>query len=149
MKIHLYKFLKYLFVILIFYNIFSLIVLFTSNYSIKLSFWKATQYDYKYIIGFPNYFKKLSLKNEDNRNNLSTLLNINAKRNILDIEFWNYALIVDNYSKQKNKNFEKSFTNLFFLTKNNKFKNSDLKIYFVKNYNLFSQTTKKNILENY
>ena len=58
-------------------------------------------------------------------------------------------IIVDNYSKQKNKNFEKSFTNLFFLTKNNKFKNSDLKIYFVKNYNLFSQTTNNNILENY
>ena len=69
MKIHVYKFLKYLFLILIFYNIFSLIVLFTSNYSIKHSLWKATPYDYKYIIDFPYYFKKLSLKEDDNRNN--------------------------------------------------------------------------------
>ena len=149
MKIHLYKFLKYLFLILIFYNIFSLIVLFTSNYSIKYSLWKATPYDYKYIIDFPYYFKKLSLKENDNRSNLKTLLNINSKRNILDPEFWNYNLIVDNYSKNKSNNFEKSFTNLFILTKNNKLKNSDLKVYFIKNYNLFSETSKKNILKNY
>ena len=149
MKIHVYKFLKYLFLILIFYNIFSLIVLFTSNYSIKHSLWKATPYDYKYIIDFPYYFKKLSLKENDNRSNLKTLLNINSKRNILDPEFWNYNLIVDNYSKNKSNNFERSFTNLFILTKNNKLKNSDLKVYFIKNYNLFSETSKKNILKNY
>ena len=133
--------------ILIFYNIFSLIVLFTSNYSIKHSLWKATPYDYKYIIDFPYYFKKLSLKEDDNRNNLKKLLNINSKRNILDPEFWNYNLIVDNYSKNKSNNFEKSFTNLFILTKNNKLKNSDLKVYFIKNYNLFSETTKKIFLK--
>tara|TARA_A100001011_G_scaffold18344_1_gene18870 strand:- start:1345 stop:1731 length:387 start_codon:yes stop_codon:yes gene_type:complete len=122
-------------------------VLFTSNYSIKHSLWKATPYDYKYIIDFPYYFKKLSLKEDDNRNNLKKLLNINSKRNILDPEFWNYNLIVDNYSKNKSNNFEKSFTNLFFLTKNNKLKNSDLKVYFIKNYNLFSETTKKIFLK--
>ena len=133
--------------ILIFYNIFSLIVLFTSNYSIKHSLWKATPYDYKYIIDFPYYSKKLSLKEDDNRSNLKKLLNINSKRNILDSEFWNYNLIVDNYSKNKSNNFEKSFTNLFFLTKNNKLKNSDLKVYFIKNYNLFSETTKKIFLK--
>ncbi len=122
-------------------------MLFTSNYSIKHSLWKATPYDYKYIIDFPYYFKKLSLKEDDNRNNLKKLLNINSKRNILDPEFWNYNLIVDNYSKNKSNNFEKSFTNLFFLTKNNKLKNSDLKVYFIKNYNLFSETTKKIFLK--
>ena len=147
MKIHVYKFLKYLFLILIFYNIFSLIVLFTSNYSIKHSLWKATPYDYKYIIDFPYYFKKLSLKEDDNRSNLKKLLNINSKRNILDPEFWNYNLIVDNYSKNKSNNFEKSFINLFILTKNNKLKNSDLKVYFIKNYNLSSETTKKIFLK--
>ena len=122
-------------------------MLFTSNYSIKHSLWKATPYDYKYIIDFPYYFKKLSLKEDDNRNNLKKLLNINSKRNILDPEFWNYNLIVDNYSKNKSNNFEKSFTNLFILTKNNKLKNSDLKVYFIKNYNLFSETTKKIFLK--
>ena len=135
--------------ILIFYNIFSLIVLFTYNYSIKHSLWKATPYDYKYIIDFPYYSKKLSLKEDDNRSNLKKLLNINSKRNILDPEFWNYNLIVDNYSKNKSNNFEKSFTNLFILTKNNKLKSSDLKVYFIKNYNLFSETAKKSILKNY
>ena len=124
-------------------------MLFTSNYSIKHSLWKATPYDYKYIIDFPYYFKKLSLKDDDNRRNLKKLLDINSKRNILDPEFWNYNLIIDNYSKNKSNNFEKSFTNLFILTKNNKLKNSDLKVYFIKNYNLFSETSKKNILKNY
>ena len=91
----------------------------------------------------------LTIQYLDNRNNLKKLLNINSKRNILDPEFWNYNLIVDNYSKNKSNNFERSFTNLFILTKNNKLKNSDLKVYFIKNYNLFSETSKKNILKNY
>jgi len=148
MKIHLIKFIKYSAIILIFYNIFSLVVLFTSNYSIKSSFWKLTPYDYKQIMGFPNHYEKLSLRNSSNRNKINDLLNKNINKNILDVEFWNYKLILYNFSK-KNSNFEVSFLNLFFLTKNNEAKSSDLKKYFIKNYNYFSQKNIKIILNNY
>tara|TARA_B100001741_G_C16326821_1_gene492991 strand:- start:289 stop:738 length:450 start_codon:yes stop_codon:yes gene_type:complete len=149
MKIHLIKFIKYSLPILIFYNIFSLVVLFVSNSSIKSSFWKLTPYDYKQIMGFPINYEKLSLRNSTNRNQINNLLNKNLNRNILNVEFWNYKLILNNYSKEKNADLEKAFINLFFLTKNNKDKNFDLKKYFIKNYNYFSQENVKKILDNY
>ena len=73
----------------------------------------------------------------------------NINKNLLNINFWNQKLIIENYDKDKTKNFEESFINLFFLTKNNKDKNLDLKKYFVLNYDYFSEKSKKIILENY
>ena len=106
-------------------------------------------YDYKYLVNYPNELKNLSLLNSTNREFIKEGLNKNSSRNALNINYWNYNLIIDSYSKEKNKDFEKSFINLFFLTKNNQSKNLDLKKYFISNYNLFSEKNKKIILDNY
>ena len=106
-------------------------------------------YDYKYLLNYPNDLKDLSLLNSTNRDLIKEILSKNSSKNLLDINFWNYNLIIDSYSKEKSKNFEKSFINLFFLTKNNQTKNLDLKKYFILNYNLFSEDNKKIILDNY
>ncbi len=106
-------------------------------------------YDYKYLVNYPNDLKKLSLLNSTNRDLIKEILSKNSSKNLLDINYWNYNLIIDSYSKEKSKNFEKSFINLFFLTKNNQAKNLDLKKYFISNYNLFSENNKKIILDNY
>ena len=106
-------------------------------------------YDYIYMINYPNNLKDLSLLNSTNRGKIKVALKKNISRNILNINYWNYNLIIDSYSKRKNKDFEKSFINLFFLTKNNQSKNLDLKKYFISNYNLFSEKSKKIILDNY
>ena len=106
-------------------------------------------YDYKYLVNYPNDLKNLSLLNSTNRDFIKEGLNKNSSRNALNINYWNYNLIIDSYSKEKNKDFEKSFINLFFLTKNNHPKNLDLKKYFISNYNLFSEKSKKIILDNY
>ena len=98
---------------------------------------------------FPNNYKNKSLLNEDNRNEINSFLTKNINKNLLNANFWNLKLIIDSYDKNKNKNFEKSFINLFFLTKNNKNKNIDLKKYFISNYNYFSEKNKKIILKNY
>ena len=98
---------------------------------------------------FPNYLEKKSLLNRTNRNELISFLNKNTNKNLLNINFWNKKLIVDSYDKEKNNEFEKSFINLFMLTKNNKQKNLDLKKYFILNFNLFSEKNKKVILDNY
>ena len=100
-------------------------------------------------MGFPNNFKKNSLLNEFSRNEIRLFLDKNINKNLLNINFWNQKLIIENYDKDKTKNFEESFINLFFLTKNNKDKNLDLKKYFVLNYDYFSEKSKKVILENY
>tara|TARA_A100001035_G_scaffold172455_1_gene136838 strand:- start:773 stop:1078 length:306 start_codon:yes stop_codon:yes gene_type:complete len=101
------------------------------------------------MINYPNNLKDLSLLNSTNRGKIKVALKKNISRNILNINYWNYNLIIDSYSKKKNKDFEKSFINLFFLTKNNQSKNLDLKKYFISNYKLFSEKNKKIILDNY
>ena len=146
---HYKNLLKYSLIILIIYNLISLTLLFAPSNSLKLKLWNLTLYDYRYILGFPNNFNQKSLLNGINRNEINSFLNKNINRNLLNINFWNQKLIVENYDKGKNKNFEKSFMNLYFLTKNNKKKNLDLKKYFISNFNLFSEKNKKIILENY
>lgn len=106
-------------------------------------------YDYTYLLNYPTNLKKLSLLNANNRNEIKEALKKNETKNLLDINYWNYNLIIDNYSKEKNKDFENSFIKLFFLTKNNQSKNFDLKKYFVTNYKFFTEKNKKIILDNY
>ncbi len=106
-------------------------------------------YDYKFLVNYPNDLKNLSILNSTNRHSIKEGLNKNSSRNILNINYWNYNLIIDSFSKEENKDFEKSFINLFFLTKNNQSKNIDLKKYFVTNYKFFSEKNKKLILDNY
>ena len=148
-NIHNFKYLKYSLIVLILYNIISLLVLFLPFKSLKYSLWNMMPYDYKYLVNYPNDLKNLSLLNSTNRDFIKEGLNKNSSRNILDINYWNFNLIIDSYSKEKNQDFEKSFINLFFLTKNNQSKNLDLKKYFILNYNLFSEKSKKIILDNY
>ena len=148
-NLHNFKFVKYLLITIVIYNLFSLLVLFSPIKSLKYSLWNFMPYDYTYLINFPNNLKKLSLLKSTNRNEIKKSLKKNETKNQLDINYWNYNLIIDSYSKEFIKDFEKSFINLFFLTKNNKPKNLDLKKYFISNYNYFSENNKKIILNNY
>tara|TARA_B100001093_G_scaffold205641_1_gene197667 strand:+ start:284 stop:589 length:306 start_codon:yes stop_codon:yes gene_type:complete len=100
-------------------------------------------------MGFPNNYSKKSLLNEFNRNEINSFLSKNINKNLLNINYWNQKLIITNYDKNKNQNFEEAFINLFFLTKNNKEKNLDLKKYFIVNYNYFSVKNKKIVIDNY
>ena len=146
---HFKNLLKYSLVSLIIYNLITLTLLFIPINSLKLKLWNLTPYDYTYILEFPNNFNNKSLLNKANRNQINSFLDKNINRNLLNINFWNRKLIVESFDKYENKNFEKSFIYLFFLTKNNKEKNLDLKKYFISNYDLFSKISKKIILENY
>ena len=146
---HFKNFLKYSLLFIIIYNLISLTILFIPFKSLKLKFWSLTPYDYSYIMGFPNNYSKKSLLNEFNRNEINSFLSKNINKNLLNINYWNQRLIITNYYKNKNQNFEEAFINLFFLTKNNKEKNLDLKKYFILNYNYFSEKNKKIVLDNY
>ena len=93
--------------------------------------------------------KDLSLLSEYNRDEVNSYLKKNNNRNILNINYWNKRFFIDEYSKNKKNDFERSFTNIFLLTKNNKSKNFELKKYFIFNYNFFSEKNKQEIIENY
>lgn len=127
----------------------SLFVLFSPIKSLKYNFWKLTPYDYTFLLKFPNYFEKKSLLNEFNRNEINLFLKKNYNRNYLNINFWNKKLFIDDYSKNINNDFEKSFLNLFLLTKNNEAKNFELKKYFIFNYDYFTEKNKKIVMDNY
>jgi hypothetical protein len=148
-KSHNFKFLKYLLIALVVYNVISLLILFLPFKIFKYSLWNIMPYDYKYLINYPTNLRELSLLNSTNRNEIKKALKKNESRNLLNINYWNYNLIIDSYSKENNKDFEQSFINLFFLTKNNQSKNLDLKKYFISNYRFFSEKSKKIILDNY
>ena len=149
MFFHYKNVIKYSFVSLIIYNLISLFILFTPIKSLKYNFWKLTPYDYNFLLKFPNYLEKISLLNEFDRDKISSILEKNNNRNFLNINFWNKKLFIDDYSKEKNDDFEQSFINLFFLTKNNEPKNFELKKYFILNYDYFSENNKKIIIDNY
>ena len=149
MVFHSKNILKFIFISLIVYNLISLFILFTPIKSLKYNFWKLTPYDYSFLLKFPNYYEEQSLLNEYDRNEITQLLEKNYNRNFLNINFWNKKLFIDDYSKEKNNDFEQSFINLFFLTKNNQNKNFELKRYFVLNFNYFSEKNKKVIIDNY
>ena len=87
--------------------------------------------------------------NEYDRNEIVLFLDKNDNRNFLNINFWNKKLYINDYSKDKNDDFEKSFINLYFLTKDNETKNFELKKYFILNYDYFSEKNKKIIIDNY
>lgn len=127
----------------------SLFVLFSPIKSLKYNFWKLTPYDYTFLLKFPNYFEKKSLLNEFNRNEINLFLEKNYNRNYLNINFWNKKLFIDDYSKNINNDFEKSFLNLFLLTKNNEAKNFELKKYFIFNYDYYTEKNKKIVMDNY
>ena len=148
-KSHSFKFLKYLIIALVVYNVISLLILFLPFKSLKYSLWNLMPYDYKYLVSHPTNLAKLSLLNSTNRNEIKEVLIKNESRNALNINFWNYNLIIDSYSKETNNDFENSFIKLFFLTKNNQAKNFDLKKYFISNYKYFNEKNKKLILDNY
>ena len=146
---HSFKFLKYFLIIIIVYNLISLLVLFSPSKSLKFTLWQLMPYDYKYLMDFPLYMNDLSLLNSENRATIKNALNKNISRNILEIDFWNNYLILNNFSREKDKKFEETFFYLFILTKNNKDKQLDLKKYFVSNIIYFSEEKKKLILKNY
>ena len=149
MVFHSKNILKFIFISLIAYNLISLFILFTPIKSLKYNLWKLTPYDYSFLLKFPNYYEQQSLLNEYDRNKIVSFLDKNDNRNFLNINFWNKKLYINDYSKEKNDDFEQSFINLYFLTKNNEPKNFELKKYFILNYDYFSEKNKKIIIDNY
>ena len=142
-------FLKIAVLCLIFYNFFTLSILYTGNLEFKRFFWKITPYDYKRITLSPNHFSKKSLLEKKNQNLILEFLNINKQRNYLDITYWNYKKTMESFDNKNKLDFEKSFYKLFILSENNPDSNLIYKKAFIKNYINFSKEYRDKIIKKF
>jgi hypothetical protein len=142
-------FLKIAVLCLIFYNFFTLSILYTSNLEFKGFFWKITPYDYKRITLSPNHFSKKSLLEKKNQNLILEFLNKNKQRNYLDITYWNYKKTMESFDNKNKLDFEKSFYKLFILSENNPDSNLIYKKVFIKNYINFSKEYRDKIIKKF
>tara|TARA_B100001057_G_scaffold447748_1_gene487492 strand:- start:141 stop:488 length:348 start_codon:yes stop_codon:yes gene_type:complete len=111
---HFKNLLKYSLITFIIYNLITLTLLFTPSNSLKLKLWNLTPYDYRYILDFPNNFNKKSILNGVNRNEIGSFLDKNISKNLLNINFWNQKLIIENYDKKKIKSLKNHSQVYFF-----------------------------------
>ena len=136
-KISTFIFLRSTILCLIFYNIITISILHTNNLKLKNIFWKITPYDYKNLTVSPNYLSRISLLNKENRDL------------ILDISFWNYKKIIENFDIQNKSKKKKSFYRTYVLSKNNPNNRNNLKKYFSLNYLKFSPEIRKKIIASF
>ena len=142
-------FLKIAFLCLIFYNFFTLSILYTGNLEFKGFFWKITPYDYKRITLSPNHFSKKSLLEKKNQNLILEFLNKNKQKNYLDITYWNYKKTMESFDNKNKLDFERSFYKLFILSENNPDSNLIYKKAFIKNYINFSKEYRDKIIKKF
>ena len=142
-------FLKIAVLCLIFYNFFTLSILYTGNLEFKGFFWKITPYDYKRMTLSPNHFSKKSLLEKKNQNLILEFLNKNKQRNYLDITYWNYKKTIESFDNKNKLDFEKSFYKLFILSENNPDSNLIYKKTFIKNYINFSKEYRDKIIKKF
>ena len=106
---NIFQYLKITILCLIFYNILTLLILYTGNLKLKNIFWEITPYDYKNLTVSPNYLSKISLLNKENRDLILKFLNKNKKKNYLDISFWDYKKTIESFDNKNKLELEKSF----------------------------------------
>ena len=148
-KINFFHFLKFLIIILLTYNIFSVFILYLPAINVKNYFWKLTPYSYKQVLNYPNYLNTIPLMNKSNRMQLLSFLDKCIYKDFLDINFWNYKLILESIDRENSDELEISFYKAFMLSKNNTKINLELRNYFIKNYSKFSKKYKNIILKNF
>ena len=144
-----FVFLNKIILFLLFYNVFTLFILYTNNINFKSFFWTITPYDYKKLILTPYNLEEKSLLEKQNRNLILDFLNMNKIKNYLEIDFWNYKKTIESFDLENSYEFEKSFYKNLILSENNYRKNKTLKEYFINNYNNFTNKNKNNIIQNF
>ena len=148
-KISFFNFLKINIILLLAYNVLTIVILYFPSTNIKKSLWQWTPYNYEQILYFPNNLRNLSLLSKSNRDLTISFMNKNIYKDYLNIDFWDYKQILESIDKKNIKEFEQSFFKTFALSKNNEKINKELRDYFINNYSKFSNRYKNKILKNF
>jgi len=145
----MYKYFNKILIILIAYNTLVLSIIFIAPLSIKDFFWKITPYGYKQVLNFPLNLKTLDLRYKNNQDQILRFLEKNERRNVLDIDFWNYKFNILNINQQYSDAIQEAFYKTFVLSNNNENKNAELKNYFLINYSNFDKSYQDKIVEKF
>jgi hypothetical protein len=145
----MFKYFNKILIILIAYNTLVLSIIFIAPLSIKDFFWKITPNGYKQVLNFPLNLKTLDLRYKNNQDQILRFLEKNERRNVLDIDFWNYKFNILNINQQYSDEIQEAFYKTFLLSKNNENKNAELKNYFLINYSNFDKSYQDKIVEKF
>jgi hypothetical protein len=145
------KILIFSLIFLVFYNIFSILII---SFSPKFdgSLVKSINYlPYKYSIFFkkPLKFSKKSLQvNNPNSKKLYQLLKATERKSLLDYTYWEMKTLYQITNKDLRSDFENDFINYAILSKNNVFKQKSIKLFYLRNITRFNKEVGKIILYN-
>jgi len=145
------KILIFSLIFLVFYNIFSILII---SFSPKLDGYlvKSINYlPYKYSIFFkkPLKFSKkfLQVKSPSSKK-LYQLLNATERKSSLDYTYWEMKTLYQITNEDTGVDFEKNFINYAILSKNNVFKQKSIKLFYLRNITRFNKEVGKIILYN-
>jgi len=145
------KILIFSLIFLVFYNIFSILII---SFSPKFdgSLVKSINYlPYKYSIFFkkPLKFSKKSLQvNNPNSKKLYQLLKATERKSLLDYTYWEMKTLYQITNKDLRSDFENDFINYAILSKNNEIKKKSIKLFYLRNIPRFNKEVGKIILYN-
>ena len=145
----MYKYFNKILIILIAYNTLVLSIIFIAPLSINDLVWKITPYGYKQVLDFPLNLKTLDLRYKNNQDQILRFLEKNERRNVLDIDFWNYKFNILNINQQYSDAIQEAFYKTFVLSNNTENKNAELKNYFLINYSNFDKSYQDKIVEKF
>ncbi len=138
-------------IIIVFYNIFSIFILLSSNRIDSYLFKSLNYLPYKYSIFFnkPLKFSKQLLQAKNSRSKkLYSLINTTEKKSILDYSYWEMRILYQISNKSDQAEFERDFINLVILSKNNLGKKKSLKLFYLRNIPRFSKEVGDIVISN-
>jgi hypothetical protein len=138
-------------IIIVFYNIFSILII---SFSPKIDGYlvKSINYlPYKYSIFFKKplrFSKKLLQVKNPRAKKIYQLINATERQSALDYSYWEIKTLYQITNKDLGDDFEKNFINYAILSKNNKRKQKILKLFYLRNIPRFSNDVGNIILSN-
>ena len=136
-------------IIILFYNIFFILLL-LFNHRIDgflLKSWNYSPYKYSELFKKSGGYLKNDLQVNDSKSQkLYQLMNATENISVLDYYYWNNKLLYLTSTKQYSGDFERNFQNAVILSKNNSGIKSALRLFYLRNIPRFDQETQEIVL---
>ena len=146
---HCYKLLISSIIIILFYNIFFILIL-LFNHRIDgflLKFWNYSPYKYSELFKKSGGYLKNHLQvNDSTSQKLYQLMNATENKSALDYYYWNNKLLYLTSNNQYSGDFEKNFQNAVVLSGNNSDIKLALRLFYLRNIPKFSKETQELVI---
>jgi len=146
---YFYKLLIYGLIIIIFYNIFFILIL-LFNHRIDgflLKSWNYSPYKYSELFKKTGGYLKNHLRvNDSISQKLYYLMNATENKSALDYYYWNNKLLYLTANEQYSSDFERNFQNAIILSKKNSDISLALRLFYLRNIPRFSKETQELVM---